>query len=45
MVFPHYNPSLLPRIMVLINFDLHYVRKLSCKSELPWPMVLEKKDF
>jgi hypothetical protein len=31
--------------MILINFKLHNIRKLSCKSQLFWPSGSREKDF
>jgi hypothetical protein len=34
--FPHWGPIRPPRTMICINWNLHHIRKLLCKSELFW---------
>jgi hypothetical protein len=45
MVFSFCGPSRLPGTKILTNFNLHYVRKLSCKDELFWLSGSWKEDF
>jgi hypothetical protein len=43
-VFPSYGPIWPPRTMMLVNFNLHNIRKLFCKCELFWDSgSLDKK--
>jgi hypothetical protein len=42
--FPNCCPKFWPPgTMILINFNLHYIRKPSCKFDLFWPRDFEKK--
>ena len=42
---PYCGPIQPPGAMILTNLNLHYVKKLPCKFELFWQVVLEKKIF
>jgi hypothetical protein len=43
--FPHCDPSRSPGTMMWTILNLHYIRKLSCKSDLFWLTGSGEKEF
>jgi hypothetical protein len=43
--FPYCGPTRPPRTMIWRNFNLHYIRKLSCKYDLFWLSGSGEKRF